>query len=84
MKGLVWGLFGLLAALWSLFAWLLHGIAGTRYSGWDYPVPPDSLMEVELLYGTLAGEFGEERLADFREMRAYLEPLLADLMEGMR
>ena len=28
MKGLVWGLFGLLAALWSLFAWLLHGIAG--------------------------------------------------------
>ncbi len=66
-------------------AWsLLHGIAGTRYSGWDYPVSPDSLMEVELLYGTLAGEFGEERLADFREMRAYLEPLLADLMEGMR
>ncbi len=28
MKGLVWGLFGLLAALWSLFAWLLHGVAG--------------------------------------------------------
>jgi hypothetical protein len=28
MKGLVWGLFGLLAVLWSLLAWLLHGIAG--------------------------------------------------------
>lgn len=28
MKGLVWGLFGFIAALWSLFAWLLHGLAG--------------------------------------------------------
>jgi hypothetical protein len=29
MKGAVWGLFGFLAALWSLLAWLLHGIAGS-------------------------------------------------------
>ena len=28
MKGLVWGLFGVLAALWTLFAWLLHALAG--------------------------------------------------------
>jgi hypothetical protein len=28
MKGAIWGFFGLLAALWSLLAWLLHGIAG--------------------------------------------------------
>jgi hypothetical protein len=65
-------------------AWtLLHDMAGTRYSGWDYPMPPDSLMEVELLYETLAGEFGEDRLAGFREMRPYLETLLADLLDGM-
>jgi hypothetical protein len=29
MKGVVWGLFGLLGALWSLLAWVLHGIAGS-------------------------------------------------------
>lgn len=29
MKGAIWGLFGFLAALWSLLAWLLHGIAGS-------------------------------------------------------
>jgi hypothetical protein len=28
MKAAIWGVFALLAALWSLFAWLLHGIAG--------------------------------------------------------
>jgi hypothetical protein len=44
MKGLVWGFFGLLAALWSLAAWALHGLAGagpaavttlTRWLGLD-------------------------------------------------
>jgi hypothetical protein len=44
MKGLVWGFFGLLGALWSLGAWLLHGLAGagpaavttlTRWLGLD-------------------------------------------------
>jgi hypothetical protein len=29
MKGAIWGLFGFLAALWSLLAWLLHGLAGS-------------------------------------------------------
>jgi hypothetical protein len=29
MKTAVWGFFGFLAALWSLFAWLLHGLAGS-------------------------------------------------------
>lgn len=29
MKGAIWGLFGFLAALWSLFAWALHGLAGS-------------------------------------------------------
>lgn len=28
MKAAIWGFFGLLAALWSLLAWLLHGLAG--------------------------------------------------------
>ena len=28
MKGLVWGLFGFLALLWSGFAWLLYALAG--------------------------------------------------------
>ena len=28
MKGLVWGLFGFLALLWSAFAWLLYALAG--------------------------------------------------------
>lgn len=28
MKAAIWGFFGLLAALWSLLAWMLHGIAG--------------------------------------------------------
>lgn len=44
MKGLVWGFFGVLAALWSLGAWMLHGLAGagpaavttlTRWFGLD-------------------------------------------------
>jgi len=29
MKGAIWGLFGFLAALWSLLAWVLHGVAGS-------------------------------------------------------
>ncbi|MFN7398890.1 MAG: hypothetical protein ACK5SX_07470 [Sandaracinobacter sp.] len=29
MKAAVWSFFGFLAALWSLLAWLLHGIAGS-------------------------------------------------------
>ncbi len=29
MKGAIWGFFGLLAALWSVVAWLLHGLAGS-------------------------------------------------------
>ncbi|MGL6044033.1 MAG: hypothetical protein ACRC1J_08930 [Sandaracinobacteroides sp.] len=29
MKTAIWGFFGLLAALWSGFGWLLHGIAGS-------------------------------------------------------
>ena len=28
MKAAIWGFFGLLAGLWSLLAWLLHGLAG--------------------------------------------------------
>lgn len=28
MKAAIWGFFALLAALWSLLAWLLHGVAG--------------------------------------------------------
>jgi hypothetical protein len=28
MKAAIWGFFGLMAAMWSLLAWLLHGIAG--------------------------------------------------------
>ena len=28
MKGAIWGVFAVLAALWSFVAWLLHGLAG--------------------------------------------------------
>jgi hypothetical protein len=44
VKAAIWGFFGLLAGLWSLLAWVLHGLAGsgsaavvavTKWMGFD-------------------------------------------------
>lgn len=60
--------------------WALLQLADDRY-GLDPPDIKERLLEVELLYETVAEEFGEDRVLAFREMRPYLEPLLESLLE---
>jgi hypothetical protein len=62
--------------------WALLQLADDRY-GFSPPDIQERLLEVELLYETVAEEFGEDRVLAFREMRPYLEPLLEDLLEGL-
>ncbi|MFO7626650.1 MAG: hypothetical protein R6V62_05265 [Candidatus Fermentibacteraceae bacterium] len=60
--------------------WALLQLADDRY-GFGPPGIQERLLEVELLYETVAEEFGEDRVNTFREMRPYLEPLLESLLE---
>ncbi len=62
--------------------WALLQTVGDQRGYMAYP-QEERLMEIELLYRSLAEEFGEERLQGFREMRPYLAPLLSDLMDGL-
>lgn len=60
--------------------WALLQLANDRY-GFGRPDIQERLLEVELLYETVAEEFGADRVNTFREMRPYLEPLLESLLE---